>query len=435
MQILLTLAFSSFFLFLTGKLKFFRLPGIPVIWIQAGFILKLFAGIALGLIYTYYYTDRLTADTFKFFDDSKVLFDALKNRPSDYFSMLTGINAGNPALQTYYDTMNNWYDVHSPFNDSRTMIRLNAFLRLFTMGYYYVHVAVICFLSFTGIIAILKVFTREFPLMAKEIFLVFMLLPSVLFWCSGLLKDSLVFFTLGTTLLLFDRLQYASGRKGINMLLFIVAIFFLMISKLQVFLIVMPLLLAWYITIRFKLNPMVAFTGVCIGFLATMYLTGLIFPNLDIGGMLIRKQQAFFKLAEASDAGSLIQIPELKPGFMNLLISIPVGLFTSLFRPFITDTGAVLNTISAIENTLILLLSLVLLSKFRIQNIRGKIIPVFCLFYTICTFSLIGMITPVLGAIVRYKAQALPFMVAMLVIVSYPFLHKFTTKLIPKTSD
>ena len=43
---------------------------------RAGYLIKLAAGVAVGLIYTFYYTDRLTADTFRLFDDSKIVFDA-----------------------------------------------------------------------------------------------------------------------------------------------------------------------------------------------------------------------------------------------------------------------------------------------------------------------------------------------------------------------
>jgi hypothetical protein len=436
LQLLLTLAFTFLFIFLIGKLKFFRLPGISMNWIYSGFLLKLLAGISVGLIYTYYYTDRLTADTFKFFDDSKILYDALKEHPSDYLKMLTGIGAGDPSLQHYYDTMKNWYDIFSPFNDNRTLIRLNALIRLFSFGFYYVHVAVVCFLSFIGIIAIVKVFLREYPGLIKEIYLVFLLLPSVLFWGSGLLKDSLVFFTLGITLLIFDQFVHSSGRRKFHRMLFLcLAFFFLMMTKFQVFLIILPLLLSWYIVKQYRLNALAVFTGVSLTFFTGIYMLQYILPDVDIPGLLVRKQQAFFSLAESADAGSLISIPELKPSFLNFAINAPVGFFTCLVRPFITDSGALLNTISAIENTLILVLAIVCVSKFRKGNVSGKTIPVFCLFYAVYSYSLIGMVTPVLGAIVRYKAQALPFMVVLLIIISHPFIYKLAGRLIPKTTN
>src|SRR4030095_15287558 len=110
-----------------------------------------------------------------------------------------------------------------------------------------------------------------------------------------------------------------------------------------------------------------------------------------------------------------------------------LGFFICLFRPFITDSGAILNTISAIENTIILLIAIYCIVKFDNRNLKGKIIPFFCLFYTVFSFGLIGMITPVLGAIVRYKAQALPYMVVLLIIISHPAVTRFIEKVIPDT--
>jgi len=180
-ELLLTLAYTAIFVFLIGKLKFFDLDGISLNTIKIAYLLKIAAGISVGLIYTYYYTDRLTADTFKFFDDSKILFDAVYSQPFDFLRMVSGIGAGAAELQPYYDKMTNWYDTFSPYNDNRTLIRLNAFLRIFSLGNYYVHVVFVCFLSLTGIIAVVKVFSREFPLKSLEIFAVFLLLPSLLF--------------------------------------------------------------------------------------------------------------------------------------------------------------------------------------------------------------------------------------------------------------
>ncbi len=433
MHLLLTLAYSLLFIFLIGKMKFFRLPGISVRLLQTGFIIKLIAGIAVGLIYTYYYTDRLTADTFKFFDDSAILFNAIYVNQADYWRMLTGIGASSPELQHYYDTMTNWYDTFSPFNDNRTMIRLNAFLRLFSMGNYYVHVTVVCFLSYAGIVGIIKVFNREYVTLSKGIFIVFLLLPSVLFWGSGLLKDALVFFTFGLVVFNFDRLLHAQKPSGLHLLYFIISFFLLMMTKFQVFLISIPLLAAWGVTHRLRSNPMLTFSIVSGIFILIMFLVSSTSPRLDVINLLVQKQQAFFKLAEESGAGSLIAIPVLENTISSMIINAPVGFLTSLTRPFITDSGAVLNTVSAIENTLILLMVLYCLFNFRKENVRSKILPVFCLFYTLYSFTLIGMITPVLGAIVRYKAQALPFMVVLFIIIAHPAMKKIVDKFIPKS--
>jgi len=397
-------------------MRFFRLPEISIRLVQAGFLIKVFAGILVGLVYTYYYTDRLTADTFKFFDDSEVLFDSFFSKPGDFFRMFTGIGAEASDLNHYYNKMNNWYDIFSPFNDNRTMIRFNTLVRFFSMGYYFVHVVFICFLSLMGILATVKVFKQEFPKLAMEFYLIMLLLPSVLFWGSGLLKDALVYFSFGMVILTFNNLVRNETINLSGILKFITAALLLLFTKFQVFVLIIPLLIGWWVIYKYKIHALIVFPTTCIiyfGFLLTPLFTNL--TGLHLATLLAQKQHAFYELGEIAKAGSVISIPVLEPTAASILMNAPLGFLNALFRPFITDSGPVLTLISSIENTLVLLFGLICIFRFNRKNTTGKILPWFSLFYTLTYFTLIGLITPILGAIVRYKAQALPFLVIMFV--------------------
>ena len=65
-------------------MNFFYAEGLSRTAISLFFILKIFAGLALWTLYTYYYPDRATADIFKYFDDSKIMYDALFEKPDDF---------------------------------------------------------------------------------------------------------------------------------------------------------------------------------------------------------------------------------------------------------------------------------------------------------------------------------------------------------------
>ena len=138
MEIILCTAYTAFFIFLIYKMKFFEAEGLSKRAISFFFLLKVAAGIALWAIYTFYYTDRSTADIYKYFDDSKVLFDALNEKPVDFLKMLFGIANDSPYFDAhYYTVMNHWYKEFESnlFNDAHTVIRFNAFVRLFSLGY------------------------------------------------------------------------------------------------------------------------------------------------------------------------------------------------------------------------------------------------------------------------------------------------------------
>ncbi|MGZ4034336.1 MAG: hypothetical protein ACXVP4_05690, partial [Bacteroidia bacterium] len=80
-------------------MKFFDIESLSHRTISGIFILKIVFGLILWAIYTFYYTNRSTADIYKYFDDSKIVFDTLKTNPTHFFKMLFGIGNNTPEFQ------------------------------------------------------------------------------------------------------------------------------------------------------------------------------------------------------------------------------------------------------------------------------------------------------------------------------------------------
>ncbi len=418
MGLILTAGYTAFFLFLVSRSGFFQIDGIRPSTIKAAFFIKLLAGVSLGLVYTYYYTDRLTADTFKYFDDGALLFSLFRTDPVSYLKLLTGFGQVTNEMQTHVDKMTNWYDTFSPFNDNRTMIRFNSLLMFISMGHYYVHVVFISFLSFTGIVAITKAFIKFQPLLAREIFLVLMILPSTLFWCSGLLKDSLTLFILGLLIYHLSIYIRSSGTEKNSLFISLLMLVILMFTKFQAMVIITPVVVSAFLIRSVTSRPLLTIAGA--GAVFTLLLIGFDYLLADkvILNLLHAKQEAFFSLAHEAEAGSLIKIPRMEPSIWGLIKTIPSGLFTGTFRPFITDTRNIMMLISGIENTVILLFA-----AYSIYNSRSKISEIsiagaISIYFALASFTLIGIMTPVLGALVRYKALALPFFVLFFLIIA-----------------
>jgi hypothetical protein len=119
-------------------------------------------------------------------------------------------------------------------------------------------------------------------------------------------------------------------------------------------------------------------------------------------------------MAAEYGARSVIHIPETQPNAFSLFIHSPAAFATTLFRPFLTDIkGNPLILISALENIFILVL--LTGSLFRLQKPVTDRFILFCIFYLSFLFILIGLITPVLGALVRYRVPGLPVLMFLLV--------------------
>ena len=160
MEILFPLLFLFGLLWSISKLRFFNNSPFSVRSLQFAFTVRVVMGFVLFLIYSKYYTVRQDADTFKYFDDSKYMYDAFWSHPLDYFQMLLGIDCNTEYFNTkYFDHMSNWvrsYD-NGLFNDNRLVIRINAFMRIFSFGNYHVHSILLSYFAFLGSFSLAKV--------------------------------------------------------------------------------------------------------------------------------------------------------------------------------------------------------------------------------------------------------------------------------------
>ena len=418
MEYFLTLLYTILFIFIIWKIPFFRADGLSKKTISIIFIIKIFAGIAMSLVYTYYYKDRNTADIFKYFDDSKIMYNALLTKPLDFLSMITGIgNNSTYYNEHYYKLMNNWYRVFESniYNESHTIIRFNALVRIFSFGYYNVHTVFICFLSLTGLTAIYKTTIGLIKNKNKELIFGIFLLPGVLFWGSGVMKEGILFFGLG--LLIYNFFKIIEKPKLISILLVIASGMLILYTKFYVLAIAIPVLIShlWvsksnnkYVLLKYAIVFFIyIFAGLQLRFINSNY------DALDI---MVTKQRDFIGLAKFMNSGSLIDIPLLSPNIWSFIIHAPQAFFITMFRPFIFEARSILILMAAFENLIILavLILAILFINFRDTN---KSIFCACSFAVSLMFILTGLITPVMGAMVRYKVPALPFLMIMLIML------------------
>src|ERR1051325_10007773 len=292
--IILAIAYAAFFIFFILKHRFFHSEVISKKFIAFVFILKVFCGTALWFIYTHFYTDRSTADIFKYFDDGKIIYGALFSHPLDYFRMLFGIPGD--SLEQYYAQMGHWSRSFNLglYNESRTLIRFNALVDIFSFGNYHVHTVFICFLSTAGLMGIYKTFSSFLLNKRKELFAVIFLLPSVLFWGSGVLKEGLILFSLGLSIYNFHKLL-SEGFSARRPLLLILFLFLLAISKIYTLAILLPALIAhfWVVKTNFRF-PEIKYLIV----LVIYFSIGLVLPKYHFPFMLMEKQRQALYMAQ-----------------------------------------------------------------------------------------------------------------------------------------
>lgn len=183
MEFLLPVIYSALFLFLIFRMRFFNMQELSKTKLAGLFLLKLIAAIAVWLTYTHHYQ---SSDFHHYFTDSKIWIDRVFGDSCERMAC--------------------WDSNFDPvvFNTSRTMIVVNAFLRIFSFGNIYVHIVFFCFFSFVGLVALYKAFCNAFPGKEIRLMVAIFLVPTVVFWGSAPLKEALVIGLSGLLIYLSD---------------------------------------------------------------------------------------------------------------------------------------------------------------------------------------------------------------------------------------
>ncbi len=409
MHIILAVLYSGFFLWLIFSLKFFRITGIPQWQIAAFFILKIFAGIALAWIYTHWYTDRVAADTFKYFDDSEKLFKLFHQDRKLFFQFLLGTTHYSKEYLDFSNTLNTWWNQYTIYNDGRTMVRINTLLRFVSFGYYHVHSIIFCFITFCGLTAFCKALLPFLSRYRKHFVYAVFLFPSLTFWSSGVMKDGVILAGTGGALLMLSLYQQKqiSRKKFVAGLIFFLAVMFF--SKLHVFLVLVPCLLLMLFSSALKLKTWMSFMLPLFLFLLFAVILKLIFPSADIFSFMAEKQAENIRMAIEAKAGSYFEIPVLDGTLTNFIFNMPVGFMNSIIRPLPNEISSPLMMLSTAENSIVFIAIVYVLFRFPKKSGHQPVFFFFSLMFMLILFSVIGMMTPVSGSLVRYKIQGLPF--------------------------
>lgn len=418
---LLATGYAALFLLVIAKARFFYATGLPRRTIGLLFLLKIAAGTALWYIYTYVYTDRATADIYRYFDDGNIMFSAFADAPLDYLRMLTGIGNDQEHFDVeYYQVMHNWYRQFESnmYNDAHTMIRFNAFVRLFSFGHFHVHTVFACFACTVGLVGLHRTFSARLPGHETVLTAALFLMPSVLFWSSGVIKESLLLFGLGLFLLnLLGPVRHRSWALRAVVLVFCVTLLFFL--KFYVLLSMVPALVAYGWSrgdhgVRVWLKFGVVYGAFIIAGLNSEH----IIPRFSILEAIWVKQRDLIGLAREVKAGSFVEVTPLEPTARSFITQLPHALYMTFFSPFGAWRNGAMGLVSALENLVVVAMP-VLAVVWRRRTVDLPLV-LFASGFCMLLAAVIGWTTPVIGALVRYRVPMLPFLAVACLAIADP---------------
>lgn len=411
------------FLFIIEKWSLFKFDNVNRKWFQLIFLIKIIAGFGLYWIYTSHYTVRSEADIFKYFDDSKIIHDAFAHSKTHFFKMLFGVNCeGQEFRDLYYDKMTNWYRTYDSlvYNNNRTMIRVNSLLHLISAGSYHIHSIFMCFFSLIGLTLLLKTFStivKEHRLYAV---ILVVLLPSILLWTSGNLKEALLFLFLGSTL--FSLKQMISNKKWIYAPLFLVSIYFLFLTKYYVLIALCPVIIGYALSIFTAKRIAIRYLSALVVCILVAFLISSVKPDLHFANLVAGKRNDMIRNAEKMNAQSLYDDFQIEQRWETVIFYIPKSLVQAIIQPFPHTKSTFFQLLAFAENLFII--SFLIYCIFRSRAGPNLEFVWFIALFVIVLYIILGLTTPVAGALVRYKVPGL----AMLMILCLLLINKMSLK-------
>jgi hypothetical protein len=380
--------------------------------------LRLLGALLTALMYQYYYG---YGDTYYYFFATKDIYNAILNNPSAAYEML-------------FDDYNNWDFSTSSYVTFRRIftspsealvIKIAGLFSIFGFGTYIGTSFILTVFSFLGCWAIYRVFYDLYPHLHLPLALAILFLPSMCFWSTGIMKDSLVITGLGLYVygIYFGFIK--KKKKLVRSFIFIILGIWLMKTiKVYVLIAILPASVIWVIfmynkrikspLLRKILGPfLLGIGGVAAVF--TLQQLSTVYSEYTLEGFIKEsaKTQWWLKLSTERDGGSGYDLGVINPTLGGLINVFPKAVIVTLFRPFLWETSKIIIFPSAIESLFTLCLTIYVILKvgvFRaiVSTLRDPVI-LFCMVFAIIFAFCIGFTAYNFGALARYKIPCMPF--------------------------
>lgn len=458
MQFILPSFYAVLFIFLILKMNFFVIPSITkmnLVWL---FILKLAAAAIVGLVYTFYYQG---ADFITFFNDSSVLihnflqndtrpyaswFGSFENTPLIYSSKIMIVI--NAVMQLF--SFGNMY-VHFVFFCFFSFVGMAALLKAFIQhfsGKKWIFILLFfvpgilfwssaplkealvigltgLFLYFTDfglrkkysvkqivIIVLVSIF-----LIVVKIYVFLALLPAII--CNIIVartSDKFWFFKYSAGVVAFSliAIMIATANPELNVLKLISDKQAKAISEAKGGLFLMSD--KKFISVDYKSADTVLVQQgkqtykIVNG--STYLMWGL--DNMKDTTFVANSNDTsvYTLLYKIIPANSTISLKKLKPEFKYFITYAPLAFINTLIHPTLYEISSWFQLISALENLFIILIIIAAVFFFDHKAMKKKEILFLCITFSLIIYVLVGITTPSLGAMVRYKTIAELFLIS-----------------------
>ena len=367
------------------------------------FFLKLGAGLLLGYIYSYYYTN---SDTVSFFQKSVELSELGRNNFPQFLDYL-------------------WSATDAPYSgENRTIffVKIVSLFSFITGDNYWIVSLYFSFLSFLAIWWLTRIISLHFPDFSWSMVFSFLVFPSTVFWSSGVIKETMAFVSLCFLSGIYIKFWVGKKIPVWQYLLVVLFIWILWSLKYYYAALFIPiactaLLTRWFAENRMKASVRSAYRELVLFMVLLMvmfFVVTFVHPNLypqRVLEVMVENNEIFLEL---SHPDKVIHFFDLEPTFGSLLLNMPWAFLSGLFRPIIWEASNILQILVSVENLFLGFLVVISLKNLKlIARSEHRILILSILVYCFLLCSFLAISAPNFGTLVRYRVGFLPFFVLL----------------------
>ena len=408
-----------------------------------GLTAKLIGVIAFCLVYGLYYGG---GDTVNYYRGSICLVNLMFEDFDAFYSIIIENDLSGQSWFAFSEVTG--YPPHYMWKDPGTFAvsRYSALICLLGAKSFLVSSLLIASISYVGMWKLYRLFTINYPNAKNALAICILFMPSLVFWGSGIMKDSYVLGAACWFSYNFYHVFIARKKILINALLVIVNISIIMTLKPYIILSILPGALLWlnnaYLKqvssgfIKILVMPIIGVIILGGGFLLYRNIGSLMGDYGNIN-QAVEKAKIIQQdlLREEQYGGNNYNLGNIDGTAAGMTSIAPLAIFTALYRPLFFEIGSPLMVISALENTILLLLTFLLILKTNpkklIRIIFREPLVLYSIFFSILLAFGVGMASTNFGALSRYKIPFMPYYFSALYLVS----HLNTAKILVKKNS
>ncbi len=360
--------------------------------------IKVFAACAVCFSAHIFFNDNTDYNGFNTAGISE--YELLMSQPAKFFTDIF-----QTAYKNYGNVLgaenNYWKDLAETF-----ITKLLAVFNIASRGNIYINALFFAGAGFFGHIALYKLFNSIYPNKKWQIISGCFLLPSFLFYSSGIHKDQLAFlgFALFLYALYFCVEDFFSVRR---FSLLIASLLLILLARNFLAFMIVPFAILYTVANIKRARPAIVVMFAAVFLISVAVLLHLYVPAADPLALIAAKQKAFLSLGFAATQYQNMHI--LQPAWQSFVEAAPSALQHAFLSPYPGEFKNIFCNILSAEMMCYWLLFLLSIRHIKLRYADTGSFTFVMIYFTILILLFAGYITPNAGALVRYRSIYLPF--------------------------